>query len=321
MSIDVHGHITSPELLARYPMPPVLGDIEGMLAARRAAGITTTIVGSPVGAGTMIPRPGADNFAQPPGALESYHDWLSEQVRQHPDALRAYAFVDPFGGAAELERLAARLAQPEFAGIIVNSSVNGRLLGEAALADFWALAAEHDAPVLVHPPAEPVGCPVVPDLGLLEGVARIHDVGLSLASFVLAGWLERHPDLVVIASGTGASLPLLGRKLDAAAALGRPNPAYAGDGHLRQVDHPPSAALRRLYADTGNADPVALAAALAFFGSDRVLFGTDSPPSGEPLSAMAQRVAEAAGPHRESVLTRNAARAFGLGAHAKEAVA
>lgn len=321
MSIDVHGHITSPELLARYPMPPALGDIEGMLAARADAGITTTIVGSPVGSGTMIPRPGADNFAQPAEDLERYHDWLAEQVRAHPEALRGYAFVNPFGGHAHLTRLADRLAQPEFAGIIVNSSVNGRLLGDAALADFWALVAEHGTPVLVHPPAEPVGCDLVPDLGLLESVARIHDVALSLAAFVLAGWLDRHPGLVVIASGTGATLPLLGRKLDAAAALARPNPAYAGPAHLRESRTRPSVALRRLHVDTGNADPVAIAAAIEFFGPERVLFGTDSPPSGEPLAAMAQRVAAAAGAAAPDVLTHNPARVFGLGADWKEAVA
>ena len=32
--VDVHGHITHPELFKRYPMPPALADIEGMLDSK-----------------------------------------------------------------------------------------------------------------------------------------------------------------------------------------------------------------------------------------------------------------------------------------------
>ncbi len=311
MTVDVHGHLTSPELLAKYPMPPVLGDLPRMLDAKRAAGITITVVGSPVGAGTMIPRPGVDNFDQPASDLERYHDWLADQVREHPDELRAYAFVNPFGSDRDLALLAARLEQPEFVGVIVNSSVNGRLLGDPDLNGFWAFLAERGLPVLVHPPAEPVGTAAVPDLGLLESVARPHDVALSLASLVLAGVLDRHPGLVIIAAGTGSGLAGLAFKLDAAAANPRPNPLFRG----RAPDRPqvrPSAELRRLHVDTGNSDPVAVGAALAFFGPDRVCFGSDSPPMAEPLGRVVDRVGAAAGSARHAVLEANADRILGL---------
>ncbi|MCA1655875.1 MAG: amidohydrolase, partial [Pseudonocardiaceae bacterium] len=64
MITDVHGHVTPPELLKRFPMPPSLGDIDGMVARKAALGIITTVVGSPVGYGTMLPVPGNDNYAQ-----------------------------------------------------------------------------------------------------------------------------------------------------------------------------------------------------------------------------------------------------------------
>ena len=57
MIIDVHGHVTHPELFKRFPMPPALLDIEGMLERKAALGIELTIVGSPVGYGTMTPVP------------------------------------------------------------------------------------------------------------------------------------------------------------------------------------------------------------------------------------------------------------------------
>ena len=40
-------------------------------------GVTTTIVGSPVGAGTMVPVPGLDNYDQPADKLNAFQDWVA----------------------------------------------------------------------------------------------------------------------------------------------------------------------------------------------------------------------------------------------------
>src|SRR4051794_18699635 len=98
MIIDIHGHITHPELLRRYPMPPSLGDVPAMLDRKSAAGIGLTIVGSPVGFGTMTRLPGVDNYAQSEDQLSAFHEWLAETVRAHHDRLRAYVYCDPFSG-------------------------------------------------------------------------------------------------------------------------------------------------------------------------------------------------------------------------------
>ena len=60
--VDVHGHITHPDLFKRFPMPRSLLDIEGMLDRKSELGIDTTIVGSPVGFGTMMPVPCSGHF-------------------------------------------------------------------------------------------------------------------------------------------------------------------------------------------------------------------------------------------------------------------
>src|SRR5215207_1420459 len=98
MIIDVHGHVTHPELFKRFPMPPALADIEGMLEQKAEAGIGLTIVGSPVGFGTMMPVPGLDNYAQPLDRLASFHEWLAETVARHPGRMAAYCYTDPLGG-------------------------------------------------------------------------------------------------------------------------------------------------------------------------------------------------------------------------------
>src|SRR6266536_4144547 len=154
MTIDIHGHVTSPELFRRLPMPPSLADIDGMIEQKAALGISTTIVGSPVGAGTMVPVPGLDNYDQPVDKLEAFHDWVGETVRAHPGSLKAYVYTNPYGGDDLLDRAAARLEQDEFVGLIVNTSVRGPVVQEPA-----AHAGVHDEAdelVLLQPGGGPV---------------------------------------------------------------------------------------------------------------------------------------------------------------------
>jgi aminocarboxymuconate-semialdehyde decarboxylase len=300
--IDIHGHVTSPALLATLPMPPSLGDIDGMIERKAAAGINTTLVGSPVGAGTMVRRAGPDQFDQSLEELEAFHDWVAETVRAHPGALKAYVYTNPYGGDRMLELAARRLAQEEFVGLIVNTSVRGRYLDQAEADGFFALAAEHRAPVLLHPPAEPVGGGGLGDLGLVEHIARPCDVTIGVAAVLFAGWLEKYPKLRLIASNAGGALALLREKLDLA---GRRSGRGADAG---------SVALRRLYVDTATPSRLALAGAVETFGVDRMLFGTDSPPLAGPLPAAVDLVSRlpVSPPGRERVLRTNAERLFGL---------
>lgn len=233
MTIDVHGHLSPPESMRRFPMPPSLGDPEAMIEAKLAAGVDLTLIGSPVGAGAMVPLPGVDNYAQTEDELARFHDWTADLVARHPRHLRAYVYVNPFGGEAHLTAVRDRLAQDEFVGLIANTSVAGRYLDHPDAADFFALAAETGAPVLLHAPAAPAAGTGLADLMSVEQLGRFADVTIGLACCVLGGWLERHPGLRLIGQGAGGALALLAEKLDRSWSPehwqpGRPGPAPAG---------------------------------------------------------------------------------------------
>ena len=151
MIVDVHGHVTHPELFKRFPMPPALADIEGMLEQKAQLGIELTIVGSPVGFGTMMPVPGLDNYAQPIDQLKEFHDWLALTVTEHPGRLAAYAYTNPFGGLELLEQTARTVREGGFVGLIVNSSVQGEYLDSERADDFFEMAAELDRARLPPP--------------------------------------------------------------------------------------------------------------------------------------------------------------------------
>jgi predicted TIM-barrel fold metal-dependent hydrolase len=318
MTIDVHGHVTSPELFKRFPMPPSLADIDGMIGQKLEAGIDLTIVGSPVGAGTMVPVPGLDNYAQPADQLDSFHEWVAETVRSHVDNLRGYVYVNPFAEDGSLEAAAKLLGQPEFVGLIVNTSVRGEYLGSPKADGFFAMAQETGAPVLLHPPAEPVGASSMNGhLGLVEHVARPCDITCGVASILFAGWLDKYPGLKLIAANAGGSLSLLREKLDLAQqrAGGPPQAGGPPRGGPEQLPVAPmSGQLSRIYVDTATPSSLALSAAATVFGPERLLFGTDSPPLTAPLRAGLDLV-EGLGvtaAQRELILSGTARELFGL---------
>lgn len=319
MRIDVHGHITSPELFERFPMPRSLADIDGMIETKVANGIDLTVVGSPVGAGTMMPVPGLDNYDQPVDGLQRFHTWVGEQVRQRPDHLRAYVYVNPFAADATLDLAAEWLDEPEFVGIIANTSVRGRYLNDPAAESFFALAAQRRVPVLLHPPAEPVGSSALgAEPGLVEHVLRPCDITAGVAAVLAGGWFDRFPGLTLIAPNAGGALPLLAEKLalaDQRAASGRPP---GGDGPPPRGDvpqrSPMAEALRRVHVDTATPSPLALSAAAQVFGPSHLLFGTDSPPLAAALP-VATGMVDALGlteHNHRAVMGGNAARLFAI---------
>lgn len=273
MTIDVHGHLSPPESLRKYPMPRSLGDAEAMIETKLAAGVDLTIIGSPVGGGAMVPVPGVDNYAQTEDELARFHDWLGELVARYPHHLRAYVYVNPFGGDRHLANARTRLEQQEFVGFIANTSVAGRYLDHADAADFFALAAETGAPVLLHAPAAPAAGTGLADLMKLEQLGRFCDVTTGLACCVLGGWLERHENLRLIGQGAGGALALLAEKLDRAW-----SPEHWQDNKKGALKNPPSSYLNRIWVDTATPSATAVELALKVFGPDKVLYGTDSPP-------------------------------------------
>lgn len=261
MFIDVHGHLAP--LGEPGGGPPSLRDPEAMIAAKRAAGIGLTIIGSPSGGAAM--RPGAPPVIQTADEVRAHNDRMGELVDAYPDALRAYAYLDPFGGDRMLAQAHELLSDWRYVGLIVNTSVRDAYLDSPAADGFFAMAADAGAPVLLHPPACPVGTASVTPVGLVEHGARFCDVTMGLAAIVCAGWLERYPGLRLIAAAGGGGLAFLPEKLDTAMA---PAPGSTA----------PSVLLRQIYVDTSGPSAVQLAANLKVFGADRILFGTDSPP-------------------------------------------
>jgi aminocarboxymuconate-semialdehyde decarboxylase len=91
-----------------------------------------------------------------------------------------------------------------------------------------------------------------------------------MTRLVYAGYLERWPGLKLIVHHSGGTVPMLAGRLKEVFA------PFETEQVAARLKHQPLDYLKRFYADTANfGNPIALRAALEFFGPGHVLFGTD----------------------------------------------
>jgi aminocarboxymuconate-semialdehyde decarboxylase len=275
-------------------------DVDGILAAQAEAGVDRVVL-SP-----FVPLLYYD--AEPAAGLARcriQNDALARIVRRHPDrvsALGAVPLQDPELAAAELVDVMGR---GELAGVEIAASVRGAYLGDARFEQFWAAAEATGAIVFIHPTTRGFDAPVFGEYYLWNAVGNPLETTITAAHMVLAGVMERHPELrVVLAHGGGALLALRGRlrhahgfQPQAGAALGE------------SPDH----SIRRFYFDTVTHDPELLRQLVDYVGPDHVLLGSDYPfDMGDPRPADTVRASGLGGAAEGAVLAGNAARLLRL---------
>jgi aminocarboxymuconate-semialdehyde decarboxylase len=223
----------------------------------------------------------------------------------HPDrvsVLGAVPLQDPEVAAGELEAL---MAVGTFAGVEIAASVNGVSLGDDRFAPFWAAAAGSGALVFIHPTTRGFVDAAFEDFYLWNLVGNPMETTIAAAHMVLAGVLERHPDLRVLLAHGGGALPAL---------RGRIRHGWSFQPQARaRLGEDPEASFKRFFYDTVTHDPAVLRDLVAFAGADHVLLGSDYP--FDMADARPADTVAAAGLHPDderAVLGGNAARLLGL---------
>jgi aminocarboxymuconate-semialdehyde decarboxylase len=203
---------------------------------------------------------------------------------------------------SEIERLAGN---DHVKGCILGTRGAGKGLDDRALDPMWAALEKAGWMAFVHPhyhlPTEVYGeqenghvlyvvtaTPKLPD-AYIRPLAFGFPVETSLAisRLILAGVMERFPDLKLLIAHSGGVLPFLAGRLDS---------CVAHDRHVSErLSHPPSVYLSQLYYDAVSCQlsrhqrtstdpckpdqPASLQCTKAILGgsSDKLLFGTDHP--------------------------------------------
>jgi predicted TIM-barrel fold metal-dependent hydrolase len=249
----------------RTPVTPAMTDLEIRLAEMDAAGIDVELLSTTL--------PGPEMFGDADFGIRlarGANDELSSIVRAHPSRFAGMAALPlqaPAAARQELERAHAELGFP---AACLYTNVGRRMLDDPSveLDALFDLAERLNMPLFVHP-TYPVSAPFLQDNNLIPIVGFMLDTTLAVTRLIFSGILRRHPGLKLVVHHLAATLPFLIRRMDYES--GRIPNGQAGPGE------PPSAAFSRLWLDTVNPEPAAIAMARELVGPDRLLFGTDHP--------------------------------------------
>jgi aminocarboxymuconate-semialdehyde decarboxylase len=171
----------------------------------------------------------------------------------------------PERAADELKRVMTKLG---LSGAMIGSNVNGRNLDDPALEPFWAVAAELNAFIFIHPHAGAAAKRL--KLYYLKNLVGLpFETTIAGVSLVFGGVLERYPKLKVGLSHGGGFVPYQAGRLRHGYEV-RPEAKV----HLKE---PPEASLARLHFDTILHSQRALAFLVDSVGAERVLLGSDYP--------------------------------------------
>jgi aminocarboxymuconate-semialdehyde decarboxylase len=280
-----------------FPQPGHF-DYEERIAAMDAAAIDVSIVSLTC---PNVYWGGEEISAE--AARDSNASMAAAQAR-HADRIRWFASLPweyPRRGLDELRRSCDDGA----VGVMVIANIAGRSLTEAAFAPIWAEIDRRALPVLVHP-GEPPGADLMDmgsyDLSWLVGF--MFDTTLAIERMIFDGFLDRYPNLKLIAAHGGGALPYLVGRME------------KGDevelAARRRMTAHPAEYLRRIWYDCITYDLGALRYLVSVVGADRVLFGTDWPHQVHAVKESLANTAALPADQRDAIRGTNAMGLFEL---------
>jgi uncharacterized protein len=202
---------------------------------------------------------------------------LRELVAAHPERFAGWVAQTALQAGDDNLDMVRQAIDDGALGAQIYTSIQGQALDLPDYEPFFALMAELGRPIWIHPnrTVQWSDYPLTePEsrFGLYSRLGWPTDTAVAMCRIVFAGHLERWPDLKIIVHHSGGTIPMLAGRV-------KSMPFTTSDGGKSVQDRlsrPIIEYLKLFYADTANfGNPIALRAALEFFGREHVLFGSD----------------------------------------------
>jgi predicted TIM-barrel fold metal-dependent hydrolase len=274
--------------LKRWMSIPVLYDLDArMRMMKRFPGYKQVLT---------LSMPPVEFLAGPeesPALARIANDSMAEIVARHPELFPAFVASLPMNNVpAALEEMERAIGTLGAKGVQIFTNVNGRPLDEPEFFPiFERMATKHDLPVWVHPartakfadyPGEPKS-----KYEIWWAFGWPYETTAFMARLVFSKVLERLPQLRIITHHLGAMVPYFDKRIRYGYdQFGSRTADEDYAALLKSMAKHPVDYFRMFHGDTAvNGSASAIRCGLDFFGSKRVLFGTDCPfdPQGGPL--------------------------------------
>src|SRR5438034_2153673 len=147
-------------------------------------------------------------------AARIMNDDMARAQKTWPDRIRWFASLPWQHERLALDEL-RRACDAGAVGVMVLANIDGKALTDASFSSIWREIDKRELPVLVHPTAPPGA----KELGLHEfqltaPIGFTFDTSLAVARCIYDGFLDRFPNLKLIAAHGGGALPYLIGRLD-----------------------------------------------------------------------------------------------------------
>ena len=212
------------------------------------------------------------------------NDGLADLCARYPDRFPAFVATVPMLDADEAVKEATRaITTLNARGIQIFTNVAGKPLDGGEYEPLFALMAEHDLPIWLHPTRNLN----MPDY-VTETRSRFelwwcygwpYETSVAITRLILGGLLDRHPTLKIITHHGGGMIPFFdGRVGPGLDVLGSRTQDEDLTGILPALQRPHLDYFRDIYADTAMfGSGTAFSTILAFYGARKVVFATDAP--------------------------------------------
>ena len=243
---------------------PSFWDVEARIASLDAAGVDLQVLSM---------GPPMVYWAEPAAALrlcQILNDAVAELVKRHPTRFAGFIAL-PFQAPELAQRELERARGLGLVGVAVGSNIDGRPLDHPDLWPVYEQIEAADLPLFIHP-INPLGQPGIHDYRLDLSLGFPFDTTLAAARLVLGGVMERFSTLRVCLAHLGGALPFLQERLDIGWRTRQTFP-----GNATGLTRPPSEYFRRFFLDCVSYSDPALVCALALYGADHLVLGSDAP--------------------------------------------
>ncbi|MFY9402594.1 MAG: amidohydrolase family protein [Candidatus Omnitrophota bacterium] len=266
MLIDAHSHWLPEEIITNaHFYHKGWGDVESHLKMMDEAGIDRAVLSYPT----------SDAHLKLKGLAEVariFNDNVGRIIKRYPDRFIGAAIL-PVGCKedmlSEVKRATEELG---FKAISLATSYNGAYLDDEQFLCIYKLAQEKGIPVFVHSQiVKPIGSERVEDPLLTPVVEYVFDTTICIGKLLMAGILRDYKVKFIFAY-FGGVIPFLAGRFDATYQMLR------SINFVKDLKGAPTDFLKNIYVDTsGDTTRANFESALALFGANRILWGSDYP--------------------------------------------
>jgi 6-methylsalicylate decarboxylase len=259
--IDVHAHFQSPALRPLTPGPMGNWSLTAHLEQMEAAGVTRSLL--------SVTTPGVPATGEQGAKLaRDTNDYAAKLVADNRGKLGFFTCVPMDSPEATLREIEYGFDTLHAQGVGLFTSYNGTWLGDARFDPVFAELNRRKAIVYIHPNSAACCTRLMPEIAdtLIEYGT---DTTRAIASYIYRGAAHRYPNVRMIWSHSGGTMPFLIERFDGAD-KGAAAKAAAPEG-FRQL------AGRFFYDIAQASNAVATRALRSVVPVERIVFGTDYP--------------------------------------------